>query len=65
MADQAPRFRIELVALPDATPAVVRLRAWLKRGLRAFKLKCVEAREGTGVDGATAPPSAQQEGTAP
>lgn len=31
---------IEFVALPDAVPAAIRVRRWLKIGLRALKLKC-------------------------
>jgi hypothetical protein len=60
------RFALIVEALPDSPPGVVRLRAWLKRGLRAFRLKCVDAREiaGDGAPHQEAPPAAQ-EGTTP
>jgi hypothetical protein len=35
------RFLVELTALPDDVPPVVRLRKFLKRALRAYRLRCV------------------------
>jgi hypothetical protein len=63
MADPASRERYALVveALPSDTPAAVRLRSWLKRGLRSFNLKCVEAKEVAGDGAPAAPPAAGQE----
>jgi hypothetical protein len=38
------RYRLDLEALPDGgAPAVIRLRRWLKTGLRAFGLRCTAA----------------------
>jgi hypothetical protein len=45
------RFTVDLVALPDEVPAVVRLRAFLKRALRSYRLKCVRV-----VESRIAPP---------
>jgi hypothetical protein len=45
VSDQGPRFRIELVALPDATPGTIRLRQLLKHALRTLRLRCVDAKE--------------------
>jgi hypothetical protein len=40
-----PHYRLELEALPSEFPAVNRLRAFLKMALRAYRLRCVDARE--------------------
>ena len=40
-----PRYVITLEPLPDAVPAMVRLRKYLKLALRSFRLKCIEAVE--------------------
>jgi hypothetical protein len=45
-------------ALPDDAPAIVRMRALLKRALRSFKLKCTHYRELT-------PPAAAVQAPAP
>jgi hypothetical protein len=38
------RFLVELRALPDEVPPVVRLRKFLKAALRAYGLRCTRAR---------------------
>ena len=37
--------RVIIRALPDDAPASVRLRRWLKLGLRTFGLRCVSVEE--------------------
>jgi hypothetical protein len=55
--DRPPeRFRLTLAALPSTVPAAVRLKLWLKIGLRAFRLKCEAVEELT----APAPPANPQ-----
>jgi hypothetical protein len=72
VSDQAQRFRLELVALPASTPAVVRVRALLKHALRVLRLRAVDAKEAPDlqaevqrlqgiVDGLTARVAAQAE----
>jgi hypothetical protein len=40
---EAERFLVELRALPDSVPAVIRLRKFLKAALRAYNLRCERA----------------------
>jgi hypothetical protein len=41
--DDDADVRLTIRALPDAeVPAAVRLRRWLKLGLRSFRLRCTE-----------------------
>jgi hypothetical protein len=40
-----PRYRIVVEALPDDVPEPVRLRRWLKLGLRAFGFRCLDCTE--------------------
>ena len=49
-----PRYRIELEALPDPTPVIIRLRRLLKHALRACRLRCVECRPAEEPAAATA-----------
>jgi hypothetical protein len=44
-------YRVDLVALPDRTPGVVRLRAFLKAALRQYRLRATRVAE------TTAPPA--------
>jgi hypothetical protein len=39
------RFAIELEALPDGVPPVVRLRTWLKSALRAARFRAMSVRQ--------------------
>jgi len=53
-------YRIEVQALPDSVPAIHRLRAWLKQGLRQHRLRCTHAIEvpaGEAQSAAAAPPA--------
>jgi hypothetical protein len=43
VSQQPERFVIELTALPDTVPAVIRLRLALKHLLRSAKLRCTRA----------------------
>ena len=45
MSASRERFTLTVEALPDSAPAVIRLRRWLKMGLRAFGLRCTAAVE--------------------
>lgn len=45
MPDPRPRYRLVVQAQPDDVPAIVRLRRWLKAGLRSYGLRCTDARE--------------------
>jgi hypothetical protein len=38
------RSLVELLALPDDVPPVVRLRKFLKAALRSYRLRCTSAR---------------------
>lgn len=48
-----PRFRLVVQALDDPVPAIVRLRRWLKTGLRSFGLRCTDAVQVEGDDSTT------------
>jgi hypothetical protein len=39
------RYRLDLEALPDDVPPIIRLRRFLKAALRSYRLKCVHAVE--------------------
>jgi hypothetical protein len=48
MSTQRPEtFRVDLVALPDKTPGVVRLRQFLKAALRQWRLRATRVAEVT------------------
>jgi hypothetical protein len=34
-------FTVTVTPLPDSVPAAARIKAWLKRGLRTFKLRAI------------------------
>jgi hypothetical protein len=40
-----PTYRVDLQALADDCPAEVRLRQFLKRAVRAYRLKCVRVEQ--------------------
>jgi hypothetical protein len=54
MSTARPRYLVTLEAMPGATPGDARLRLFLKRALRGFGLRCLDARE---VDGAPPAPA--------
>jgi hypothetical protein len=43
MPTDRERFVVHVEALPDSVPAAVRIKGWLKRGLRGFGLKAVDS----------------------
>jgi hypothetical protein len=57
------RYLVTLGALPDATPAAVRLRALLKHALRRLRQRCLDAREAGAPAEATAAPGRPEEPT--
>ena len=45
MKTSRPTFTLTLVAVPSDVPPTVRLKRFLKSALRAYGLRCTEARE--------------------
>jgi hypothetical protein len=57
---EGERFRVEVRALKSGIPAAVRLRRWLKYGLRACELKAETAEQLKTTEAPTAPDRASE-----